>query len=253
VDKIRRKALARLMAYCLGRRPDEFGLIPDSGGFVAFKQLERALAEEEGWGWLRESHIREIAHTAEGVKFEVIGETLRSGEPGALKDFFQTGAEPPPARLFHAARRKAYPVILERGLTAPPGGQLVLSTTPEMAMKVGRRRDHEPVLIGVLAGDAFKEGVSFTKAGELLYLSPEIAPHLLKGPPVERVPMPRKKEPKPEPKPEPPMPGTFIVRPEHLETAKAPGQRKRPLKGKEADPDWKRERRRSFRDKDRRE
>jgi len=42
--------LAKMLAYVLGRRPDEFGLIPDAEGFVRIKDLLKALHEEEGWG-----------------------------------------------------------------------------------------------------------------------------------------------------------------------------------------------------------
>ncbi|MBW2208401.1 MAG: hypothetical protein JRG79_15965 [Deltaproteobacteria bacterium] len=54
------QSFARLMVYILGYRPDEFGLVPDSNGFIAFKDLIKALHEEPGWGYVRQSHINEI-------------------------------------------------------------------------------------------------------------------------------------------------------------------------------------------------
>jgi putative RNA 2'-phosphotransferase len=58
--KIRREDLSRLMIYILGYRPDEFGLVPDPGGYVRYKELLQAIHEEPGWGYVRQSHFNEI-------------------------------------------------------------------------------------------------------------------------------------------------------------------------------------------------
>jgi putative RNA 2'-phosphotransferase len=37
-----------MLSYVLGRRPDEFGLVPDADGFVRLKDLLKALHEALG-------------------------------------------------------------------------------------------------------------------------------------------------------------------------------------------------------------
>jgi len=49
-----------MLVYMLGHRPDEFGLVPDSEGFIPYKELLQAIHEEEGWRYVRRSHINEV-------------------------------------------------------------------------------------------------------------------------------------------------------------------------------------------------
>lgn len=248
MDKHKRRALARLAAYALSRRPDEFGLVPDEAGFIPLKTLVRALAEEEGWAFLREPHLREVVREPRhAADFELDSEErIRSAAPDALAGFFRPAPEPPPI-LYHAARRKAYPHILEHGLSAPEGAWVVLAASAEMALKVGRRRDGEPVMLEVRAAQAAEAGVEFHQAGELLYVAAAVPRQNLCGPPLERVPMPRRRPQAEAPAGEPaPTPGSFLVRPELL-----PGASKREReRGKRAEPEWKRERRRGRRRRD---
>ena len=59
-SQIRVTDLSRFLIYILAHRPDEFGLVPDSIGFITMKELLRAIHEEPGWGYVREGHIREV-------------------------------------------------------------------------------------------------------------------------------------------------------------------------------------------------
>ena len=52
--------LEKLLTYILGRRPDEFGLVPGPDGYVKIKDLLKALSEEPGWRHVRRSHLREV-------------------------------------------------------------------------------------------------------------------------------------------------------------------------------------------------
>jgi len=38
-----------MLTYILAYRPDEFGLVPSEEGFVRYKDLLKALHEEDGW------------------------------------------------------------------------------------------------------------------------------------------------------------------------------------------------------------
>ena len=58
--QIRINDLSRFLLYMLGRRPDEFGLVPEGEGWLSFREILRALHEEPGWGYVREIHLREV-------------------------------------------------------------------------------------------------------------------------------------------------------------------------------------------------
>lgn len=79
MDKTRSpQNLAKMLAYVLGRRPDEFGLIPDAEGFVKIKDLLKALHEEAGWGYVNESHLRQVLITVPAPAFEIDAQRIRA-------------------------------------------------------------------------------------------------------------------------------------------------------------------------------
>jgi putative RNA 2'-phosphotransferase len=72
------QSLAKLITYILGRRPDEFGLVTDTEGFVKIKELLKALTEEEGWKYVRRFHLDEILYSLADPPFEILGKQIRA-------------------------------------------------------------------------------------------------------------------------------------------------------------------------------
>ncbi|MBI4799341.1 MAG: hypothetical protein HY794_11565, partial [Desulfarculus sp.] len=177
---------------------------------------------------------------------ETDGKLVRAKERRPLE---RDWAADPPGHLYYGARRRAWPVIHEKGLAAPPGGVLVLLATPEEALKLGRRRDHEALLITVQARKAAERGVLFSLLGGRLWLADRLPADCLLGPPV-RDDQPQKKPQKPKPAPPPSgmpslpspeaMPGSFLL---NTEDTQKPYKRK----GLKKDIEWKKERRKDRR------
>ncbi len=67
----RQESLAKLLSYILSRRPDEFGLVLDETGRLPVKELLWALAQEEGWGYVRRSHLEEVVNLVTPGAFEL--------------------------------------------------------------------------------------------------------------------------------------------------------------------------------------
>jgi putative RNA 2'-phosphotransferase len=179
------EGLAKMLSYVLGRRPDEFGLVPDAEGFVSIKEVLQALHEEPGWTYVRHGHIQEVMVGKERQTFEQIHDRLR-----AVNRSWSWSASPQipnilPKRLLAPIRRRAHPVVMDRGLKSTAETCLVLSEDREMALRIGLRRDHEPILIEVLAVRAAEEGVEFIPFGDL-FLSKEIPARFIAGPPVSK-------------------------------------------------------------------
>ena len=106
------------MTYILGRQPDEFGLALDQEGFVRLKDLIKAICEEPGWGYVRKSHINEVLITLRDHPFLVQDDRIRVENA-------DDGVRPvsgviPPRLLYYCVRRKAYPVVCQKGI-APMG------------------------------------------------------------------------------------------------------------------------------------
>jgi putative RNA 2'-phosphotransferase len=207
----KRDSLGRMMAYVLGRRPDEFGLVPDQEGFVSFKHLLMVFHEEPEWRYVRQTHFREVLMGKDRAHFEWDAKRIRVRD----RQWSLNGGKdsiPLPKILFLAVRRKAHGHALEKGLTSAPGRHLVLAADKEMALKMGYRQDQSPVLLEVQVAAAEKEGVMFSPFG-LLFLAEELPPICLSGPPLpkEKEITPGSAKKKEQDVPLPLEPGTFVL------------------------------------------
>jgi putative RNA 2'-phosphotransferase len=223
------ESLARMLTYILCHRPDEFGLVLSEEGFIPIKTLIQTLVAEPGWGFVRRHHLDQLVGLTSPAAFEIVGEQIRAlnPEPARLR---RALGEPPPALLYLAIPPKAQAKVWEEGLKPPPDRDLILSTTKEAAVKLGRRRAPHPILVIVQAQAADRRGIKFTSYGEGLYLAPALPRDLMQLPPPPQLP----EKPKPE-KPRPPTPGTFVP---DLAGMFQPAPKHRG-KGKKEEPAWK--------------
>jgi len=197
--------LAKVLTYLLCHRPDEFGLVLDAQGFIPIKQLLQALAAEPCCGQVRRHHLEQLAGLLRPPAFEISSDRIRAVTPAPAQ--LRRPGEEPPALLYLAIAPKAHEMVFEAGLKAPPGQELLLARTRESAMKIGRRRSPDPILVTVQAQAAARAGVRFEGYGEDFYLSREIPRRF-----VQLAPPPQKPEkPKPEKAaPARPLPGTVV-------------------------------------------
>ena len=191
--------LTKLLCYILGRRPDEFGLVPSSGGFVPLKELLQAVKEEEGWSYVRQADLREVLMIQPG-RFDVVDDQIRLHPNELSGSILNPKPAPPPEILYHGARQRAYPHIIEHGLLPKRYPHVPLASHEKLALRIGRRRDPHPVLIKIDAATAHEAGILFSRLGELLYLVTSVPPVYLEGPPLPRetTPPPPKKKPEEE-------------------------------------------------------
>lgn len=195
--------LAKFLSYALGRRPDEFGLIPDSEGYVKIKELLKAAHEEPSLRYLRWFHLSELVLVLPNPPIEIRNRSIRCVDrqnvPQPLPAFAL------PKLLYTCIRRKAYPAVLERGLSPGKGPWIILSTDRDLALRCGRRLDADPILLTVntlLAGQA---KVEFLRFGEALYLASGLPTGSFSGPPLP------KERPKPSPSKETAKPANILT------------------------------------------
>ena len=214
--QIKRHDLSRLLVYILGHRPDEFGLVPDPEGFVPYKELLQSIHEEAGWKYVRQSHINEVLMGKDRILFETKENRIRVLER-RWQRVTQPLTEPLPNILLTPIRKKAHPVVMEKGLRPAPGKVLVLTADKDMARRIGGRRDASPVLLEILAGQAQERGIPFFPHGNL-FLCSDIPVKYIAGPPVSKETMEalaaaETKKVKPLPTQPEFSPGTFILDP----------------------------------------
>lgn len=203
--------LAKMLAYMLGRRPDEFGLVPDADGFVKTKELLKALHEEDGWGYVNESHLREVHLTVPDPPVELEADRIRAHR----RDPFlaESAPERPPKLLYAAVRRRAYPHVHANGVDPSSHPQVVLTRQREHAERLGRRIDPDPVILTVNVRAAEDQGVTFARFGEHLFLADHIPAGCFGGPPLPAHPSEAVRKPRPaDPRPVPPTTaGSFAI------------------------------------------
>jgi putative RNA 2'-phosphotransferase len=180
--------LAKFISYILGRNPAEFGLVPDPDGFVKIKDFLKAVSEEEGLKYVRRSNINEILITLPNPPVEIRGNHIRAKHRLAMPA--NVPAQNLPKLLYTCVRRKAYPSVLENGIRPMGFSHVILSSEPEMAERMGKRRDPMPVRLVVQVEISLDKGITFYEAGETLYLAESIQPGCFTGPPL-----PKQKEP----------------------------------------------------------
>jgi putative RNA 2'-phosphotransferase len=205
-------ALSKLLVYIVQHRPDEFGLALDEEGFVSLKELQQAITEEEGWSYVRRSHIIEAIYAGDRERFELKDDRIRD----ALFNPMPYAPASPPKMLYQGARRRAYPHILQKGLAPMGHTYVLLATSPELALRIGRRRDPDPIIVEIQAQRAFENGIIFYQANPLTYLANHIPPSYITGPPIsmvlpEQKPSDKKPPEKRRPEHERELPGTVLL------------------------------------------
>lgn len=178
------KQLAKFLDYVLSRRPDEFGLVTDENGFVKLKDLLKAVNEEEGFGYVRRASIDEIMLSVPDHSFEISDNLIRSTRRDQLPR--HRYADDPPKLLYTCVRRKAYPHVHEKGILPAGYARVILSSSPEMAERIGRRNDHSAVLLTVQVQTAVDQNVDFFQAGEGIFLAEFIPAQCFTGPPLPK-------------------------------------------------------------------
>jgi len=177
------KELAKILAYVLGRRPDEFGLVPDRSGYVKVRELLKALGEEGEFRYVRRSHLEEVCLTLTKPPIEIEDNLIRARDRSEL-----TGpllADNLPKLLYTCIRRKAYPYVAEKGVMKSEGN-VVLSADREMAMRIGKRIDQSPVTLTVQVQKTLQKRVRYFSGGGELYTAAFIPAGCFTGPPLPK-------------------------------------------------------------------
>lgn len=234
--------LSKFLVYVLGRRPDEFGLLPDENGYMKVRELMKTLGEEPGWRHVRLNHIREVIHGAGLPPVEIDGNRIRAVERSHLP--VPEIPEFVPKLLYHPVRRRAYPVVLENGLSSDDSGyRIILAGDMELARRLGRRIDPDPVILTVHSDRAREKGAVIWRFGELLFPCDGLPPGSFTGPPLPKDRPGSKKKDPPKPKAPPKAPGSYFPDLTTDSTAGDPaGKGSRRRKNQ-----WKRERKRKHR------
>ena len=261
MDKRELKQLEKILFAILGRQPDAFGIVLDEGGWVSIKELHRALMKETGFSHITPKGLTQFFSLYRPEKFEWQENCVRVKPELQGHDLTIYKEATPPELLYVSIRPKAHAHVIARGLQSSNNKKwVVLSPEKEMALKIGRRRDRDPVIAEVMALKSNKAGVVFRKAGKVLYLVEGMDPQWMNIPPLPPV---REKDKHKEPKSSEAKPGgkkipkgiaprleqigAFVLSdtPSHVVSSELDKRKKN--KSRDQDPEWKKAGRRKKR------
>jgi putative RNA 2'-phosphotransferase len=176
------KRLAKLITYALGRKPAEFGLFLDPNGFVKLKEFLKAIHQEDGLKYVRRSHIEEILISQPNPPIEIKANLIRARNRDKLPR--SAPAQNLPKLLYTCVRRKAYPVVFQKGIVPSGHHRVVLSSCRNLAERIGKRIDSKPVLLTVQTQKSIDQGLVFYTAGQDLFSAESIPKDCFTGPPL---------------------------------------------------------------------
>ena len=175
--------LAKILAYILGRHPAEFGLIPDRDGYVRIKELLKVFSEEEGWSYVRRSHLEEVELTLPDRPVELKDNLIRSKNRENLPSFEE--AADLPKLLYTCVRQRAYPFVATKGIQKSDG-DVILSADIDTARRIGKRIDQRPVLLTVQVKKTLDKRIRFFTGGGSLFAAACIPADCFTGPPLPK-------------------------------------------------------------------
>jgi len=233
--------LAKFLFYVLGHHPDEFGLVPDSQGFVKLKELLKAVNEEAQWRYLRKSHLNELCISHTKPPIEIVDNLIRAVDRNQLPTpIFSIDY---PKLLYTCVRTKAYPSVLEKGILPMGRPWIILASERDMALRMGRRFDPSPVLLTINVQQAINTQVKFLTFGKSLFLAPQIPTGCFIGPSIPKEKRNKKEKTETVQPISPPERGSFFL---DLNREGSPLNPKKNIKGKK-DKGWKEARRKEKR------
>jgi putative RNA 2'-phosphotransferase len=239
---------AKLAATVLGRCPHEFGLVPDADGFVKIKEFIQAIIETDGWRHVRISHINDMMLMMPDPPVEVDETRIRAKDRSHLPELKH--CENPPRLLYIGIKQKSYSAILTDGIHPTFHSRVVCFSDPAMAVRVGKRRDPDPILLTIHVDSMKKEGVAIFESGEDIYLTDIIPVGCFTGPPLPKeMTAPKRTEKKPDPVKlykQQTQAGTFPADPFSIN---APDGKTQKGKHGEKDASWKRNKKRLRKEK----
>ena len=167
--------LSKTISYALRHHPEEFGLTLDSEGYVPISALLDALGQRvERWKSLQESDIVEIMKQAEKQRFEIRDGKIRALYGHSVADTMEHEKAVPPVILYHGTTPQAMQAIRLSGLKPMKRQFVHLSADIETARQVALRRTNHPVILRVVASEAYRQGIKFYLGNEMIWLAEPI-------------------------------------------------------------------------------
>ena len=165
--------LSKEVSYALRHAPWEYGLELDDEGWADVRGLLYSL-HSRGSKKLSERDLYVMVEKSDKKRHEILDGKIRALYGHSIPQKILKASKAPPEILYHGTARRFIEQIMEKGLLAQNRQYVHLSVDIETALQVGKRRDHEPVLLKIQALRAWTDGVKFYLGNDKVWLADTI-------------------------------------------------------------------------------
>ncbi|MEV4068196.1 RNA 2'-phosphotransferase [Nonomuraea fuscirosea] len=179
MDEPRMIRISKYLARHLRHDPRRIGLTLDEGGWAEVDELLRAAAEH-GFA-ITPEELREVVAANDKRRYTIEGGRIRASQGHSVPVDLGLPAIEPPEVLYHGTVGRFLPAIRAEGLRPMSRHHVHLSPDRETATRVGSRRG-VPVVLVVAAGDMHRDGHTFRRSANGVWLTDHVPPAHLRFP-----------------------------------------------------------------------
>jgi putative RNA 2'-phosphotransferase len=172
--------VSRAVAHALRHEPWLYELELDDEGWTDVDALLEALrGQRPAWRGVDRSVLRRMIDSSSKRRYELAGERIRALYGHSLPGRIRKEAADPPDILFHGTAPEPASVILVTGLVPMRRQYVHLSSDRRTASEVGGRKCQKPVILTVDAAAAARNGVTFLRGNEKVWLAVRVPPEFI--------------------------------------------------------------------------
>lgn len=171
--------VSKLMSLILRHKPDQFGVVLDPEGFTPIYEVVCALRTS-----IPDASADDVRSVVEFIepdkaRFSIDGTDIRANYGHSLAERVNQARVSPPSLLLHGTSELVAVAIRREGIR-PMGRQYVhLTTSQDLAVKVGARHGKSCVL-EVDASLASNQGIAFYRANDSFWLADFVPPQFIR-------------------------------------------------------------------------
>ena len=177
----RRLLLSKYLSKYLRHRPEDLGLTLMPGGWVEVDAL-LAASVRKGFPVSRDEIEEVVARNdKKRFAFDESGTLIRAQQGHSAPVDLELEPAALPERLYHGTTERNLTEILRRGLLKMRRHHVHLSPDEATARAVGARRGRS-VVLAVEAGEMYRDGYTFYRSGNGVWLVERVSPRYLSLP-----------------------------------------------------------------------
>lgn len=164
--------ISKRLSYILRHAPEKYGLELDEKGWVLVQDMLRALRNDRKyWTDVTLEDLQAAIASSDKQRHEIQNGKIRAIYGHSISEKIIKSPAIPPEILFHGTDPAIVETIQAKGLKPMSRQYVHLSADVETAIKVGKRKAQEPVILKIKARQACQNGTLFYQESNGIWLA----------------------------------------------------------------------------------